>query len=138
MMGFTQSEVDSYVDSIFAEHDWPAVLKQRVLEDLLAHYNGYRLLPEATETLYNSTICNFYLNKLVISNGKTPRELIDDNLRVDINWLRRLTGGKEPARKLVAQVGRYTDDLRRAHPELAINSYVAYTVGSAGGRLLKV
>jgi hypothetical protein len=36
-----------------------------------------------------------------------------------------------------AQVGRYTDDLRRAHPELAVNSYVAYTVGSAGGRLLK-
>ena len=104
MMGFTQAEVESYVDTIFAEHDWPAALKQRVLEDLRAHYNGYRLLPEATETLYNSTICNFYLNKLLIGNGKVPRELIDDNLRVDINWLRRLTGGKEPARKLVEQL----------------------------------
>ncbi|NQU39176.1 MAG: AAA family ATPase, partial [Lentisphaerae bacterium] len=104
MMGFTQAEVDAYVGAIFAERGWPDDLQRRVLEDLRAHYNGYRLLPDARETLYNSTICNFYLNKLVIGNGKVPREMIDDNLRVDVNWLRRLTGGTEPARELVEQL----------------------------------
>ncbi|MEI6789207.1 MAG: AAA family ATPase [bacterium] len=104
MMGFTQAEVGTYVDTIFSERGWPNDLQRRVLEDLRAHYNGYRLLPDARETLYNSTICNFYLNKLVIGNGKIPREMIDDNLRVDVNWLRRLTGGTEPARELVEQL----------------------------------
>jgi hypothetical protein len=104
MMGFTQAEVETYVGAIFSERDWPDTLQRRVLEDLRAHYNGYRLLPDARETLYNSTICNFYLNKLAIGNGKVPREMIDDNLRVDVNWLRRLTGGTEPARELVEQL----------------------------------
>jgi hypothetical protein len=104
MMGFTQAEVESYVARIFAERAWPDDLKMRVLEDLRVHYNGYRLLPDAKETLYNSTICNFYLSKLVIGNGKVPREMIDDNLRVDVNWLRRLTGGTVPARELVEQL----------------------------------
>jgi hypothetical protein len=56
MMGFTQAEVDAYVGAIFAERDWPDTLQRRVLEDLLAHYNGYRLLPDARETLYR-TLC---------------------------------------------------------------------------------
>jgi hypothetical protein len=104
MMGFTQAEVDAYVDRIFAEHDWPDTLRQQVLGDLQAHYNGYRLLPDAAETLYNSTICNFYLSKLVIGNGKIPREMIDENLRVDIGWLRRLADGADPARELVEKL----------------------------------
>ena len=101
MMGFTQAEVDTYVDSIFAEHDWPAENRQRVGDDLLAHYNGYRLLPDAANTLYNSTICNFYLNDLVVSNGKLPTETIDHNLRMDINWLRRLAGSDAETRTLL-------------------------------------
>ena len=92
MMGFTQAEVDAYVDAIFTEHEWPSELRQTVGDDLRAHYNGYRMLPDADETLYNSTICNFYLNKLVINDGKLPTETIDHNLRVDLNWLRRLAG----------------------------------------------
>ena len=91
MMGFTQEEVDSYVDDIFAEYGWGEVLRQQVGEELRIHYNGYRFLP-GNPTLYNSTICNYYLNKLVIGNGIIPRDHIDVNLKVDINWLRRLGG----------------------------------------------
>ena len=101
MMGFTQAEVDTYVDEIFTEHDWPAELRSRVGDDLRAHYNGYRLLPDAEHLLYNSTICNFYLNRLVIDNGRLPTETIDHNLRVDINWLRRLAGGEAETRALL-------------------------------------
>jgi len=101
MMGFTQAEVDAYVDEIFSEHDWPAELRRTVGDDLRTHYNGYRLLPGAEETLYNSTICNFYLNKLVINDGTLPTETIDHNLRVDLNWLRRLAGGDTATRALL-------------------------------------
>jgi hypothetical protein len=103
MMGFTQSEVDTYVDNIFEEHGWDAEKREQVRDELRSHYNGYRLLPE-TQTLYNSTICNFYLNKLVISGGEIPTERIDHNLRVDINWLRRLTGNEEETRRLLEQL----------------------------------
>jgi hypothetical protein len=101
MMGFTQAETDIYLDEIFADQGWPDTLKSRVRDDLRIHYNGYRLLPGAKETLYNSTICNFYLNDLLIGEGRIPRETIDNNLRTDINWLRRLCGSDKDTRELV-------------------------------------
>ncbi len=101
MMGFTQTEMDGYLDEIFGDQGWPDTLKLRVRDDLRSHYNGYRLLPDARETLYNSTIANFYLNRLVIDDGRIPTETIDHNLRTDINWLRRLCGGDNGARELV-------------------------------------
>jgi len=101
MMGFTQGEVDHYINEIFADKGWPDTLKRRVRDDLRIHYNGYRLLPDAKETLYNSTICNFYLNDLLIGEGRIPRETIDHNLRTDINWLRRLCGTDAATRELV-------------------------------------
>ncbi len=103
MMGFTQAEVDAYVDAIFAEHGWDAGKRQQVGDELRAHYNGYRLLPDA-EPLYNSTICNFYLNDLVIGGGKLPRERIDQNLRVDVNWLRRLTRSDQETKALLEEL----------------------------------
>ncbi len=101
MMGFTQGEVDHYLDEIFQDNAFPASLKVRVRDDLRIHYNGYRLLPDARETLYNSTICNFYLNDLLIGKGRIPTETIDQNLRTDINWLRRLCGSDQETRELV-------------------------------------
>ena len=101
MMGFTQREVDAYVDAIFSEHDWPAETRRKVGDDLRAHYNGYRLLPDADETLYNPTICSYYLNELVINNGTPPIETIDYNLRVDLNWLCRLAGSNAETRALL-------------------------------------
>lgn len=100
MMGFTQDEVDTYVDAIFDERDWSPQLRAQVRMELRAHYNGYRLLPGA-EALYNATICNHYLNRLVIDQGRLPTDRIDENLRVDLNWLRRLTGSNQKARELV-------------------------------------
>lgn len=103
MMGFTQGDVEAYVRDIFAEHGWDNGKQLQVLDELRAHYDGYRLLPGA-EPLYNSTICNFYLNDLVLSGGRIPTERIDHNLRVDVNWLRRLTGSDEESRLLVEQL----------------------------------
>ena len=93
MMGFDQQELNTYLDGIFEEHGWGADLRKRVQEDLRIHYNGYRFLP-AGKGLYNSTICNFYLNKLVIGEGKLPTDYQDINLKVDVNWLKRLAGSE--------------------------------------------
>jgi hypothetical protein len=92
------------MDEIFAEHGWSDDKRRKFGDALRIHYDGYRLLPEATEPLYNSTICNFYLSDLVINNGKLPTETINHNLRVDVNWLRRLIGSDEETRRLVEQL----------------------------------
>jgi hypothetical protein len=103
MMGFTQAEMDEYVDTLFTEQGWDGEKRETVRGELKSHYDGYQLLPGA-EPLYNSTIANFYLNKLVINKGKIPTERIDHNLRVDINWLRRLTGSEEETKALLEQL----------------------------------
>jgi hypothetical protein len=104
MMGFTQAETDAYLDEIFADHGWSGDKRHKVGDALRIHYDGYHLLPDTSEPLYNSTICNFYLSDLVINKGKFPTETIDHNLRVDINWLRRLTGSDEETRQLLEQL----------------------------------
>jgi len=90
ILGFTQAELDTYVDQVFAEHDWPAELRTRVADDMHNHCNGYSLLPDAAHPLYNSALCNFYLNELVINDGEPPTEAIDPNLRADSEWLLHL------------------------------------------------
>ena len=96
LVGFTQSQVDAYVDDIFAEHGLDPSLKPVVLADLKNFYDGYRFTPEA-EPLYNATICNWYLRCLLVER-KIPRTVIDANVRTDIGWFRRLT--RTPANAL--------------------------------------
>ena len=126
MLGFTQGEVEAYVDAIFSEHPWPESLKARVLEDLKIHYNGYCLLPDAKNPLYNATICNFYLNDLVLGKGKIPLETMDDNLRVSVDWLRRLAGGDHPARELLEHLmleGTLRADLTLLRSRFSMNRF---------------
>ena len=88
LVGFTQTQVDAYVDNIFAEHGLDPALKPAVLADLKAFYDGYHFLP-GSEPLYNSTICNWYLRCLVVER-RIPWMVIDANVRTDIGWFRRL------------------------------------------------
>lgn len=104
MFGFTQTETDVYLDELFTDYGWGDVLRESVGAEVKARYNGYRLLPGSSETLYNSTILNYYLNELVIHDGCPPVEPIDENLRVDVNWLRRLAGSQSAAREALEQL----------------------------------
>ena len=88
MAGFTQAQVDAYVDEIFAEYGLDPSLRSAVLTDLRNFYDGYRFTPDA-EPLYNATICNWYLRCLVVER-KQPSFIIDANVRTDIGWFRRL------------------------------------------------
>ena len=88
LVGFTTAQVKRYVDEIFAEHELPAELKPTVVGDLKAFYDGYHFTPDS-EPLYNSTICNWYLQQLV-AERRIPRIVIDANVRTDVGWFRRL------------------------------------------------
>jgi len=88
LVGFTQSQVDAYVDDIFAEHGLDPSLRSAVLTDLKSFYDGYRFIP-GSNPLYNATICNWYLRCLLVER-KQPSFIIDANVRTDIGWFRRL------------------------------------------------
>ncbi len=104
MLGFTQGEVDAYVDELFADHpEWSPALKATVLADLKVNYDGYQPLPGERETLYNSTVANFYLDHLN-RNGVPPTDKFDPNLNTDANWIRRLARSNENAKELVDQM----------------------------------
>ena len=91
MVGFSKAQVRDYVDRVFADYGFDPALKGQVLSDLRAFYDGYHFVPGA-EPLYNSTICNWYLQCLVAEGGRIPRTVIDANVRTDVGWLRRLAG----------------------------------------------
>ena len=89
LVGFTQDQVERYVDEVYAEYGFDMSNREAVLADLKACYDGYRFRPDA-EPLYNSTICNWYLFNFVSEKGKQPTFVIDANVRTDIGWFRRL------------------------------------------------
>ena len=123
MAGFTKSQVKSYVDDVFAEHELDPAIKPAVLADLKAFYDGYHFLPGA-EPLYNSTVCNWYLRCLV--NSRTlPTDVIDANVRTDIGWFRRLAGS--PANAL-AKVRQYVE---RGEGEKAFRASLSSKFGRA-------
>ncbi len=89
LTGFTQAQVERYVDDVYAEHGFDRSNREAGLADLKAFYDGYRFVPGA-EPLYNSTICNWYLLNLVSHKGRQPSFIIDANVRTDVGWFRRL------------------------------------------------
>ena len=78
LVGFTKSQVEKYVDDVYAEYGFDRSNRADVFADLKAFYDGYHFLPGA-EPLYNSTICNWYLFNFVSYKGKQPPDVIDAN-----------------------------------------------------------
>ena len=95
LVGFTRAQVRKYVDEIFVEHGLDPSLKAPVMTDLENFYDGYHFLPGA-EPLFNATICNWYLRRLLVER-KPPSLVIDSNVRTDIAWFRMLAQTHENA-----------------------------------------
>ena len=110
MLGFTQAEVARYVDEIYADYGFDPSRKAATVAELKALYDSYRFLPSQEGTLYNSTILNYYLGEFIGNGGRPPLNPIDGNVRTDVSWLERLTGGGQAAlediRDLVERDGR--------------------------------
>ena len=100
MVGFSEEQVEKYVDDVFTDYGFDSSMKETVLSDLKAFYDGYHFLPDS-KPLYNSTICNWYLRCLVVNGGKIPENAIDANVRTDVGWIRLLAGGTAEARERI-------------------------------------
>ena len=104
MLGFTQEEVERYLTAIFADYGFDAQLKPQILTAMRDFYNGYAFATDTTERVYNSTIITYFLKYFVLNGGKMPLDFVDDNLRTDVNWIKRLASGAEPALALLDEV----------------------------------
>lgn len=101
MLGFNQSEVDNYLDIVFEEGQIDRSFLPEIKLIVKEHYNGYRFLPDAPETLYNSTILTYFLKSFLLSGGKPPRNMIDPNVKTDVNWIKRLSNSESAPLKML-------------------------------------
>lgn len=92
MLGFTYEETKTYLRYVLDKYT-PGASEERfeeIWQLIVSNYDGYRFSPVG-ERLFNSTILTYFLKKFAANAGSIPPELIDENLRTDINWIRRLT-----------------------------------------------
>ncbi|MFH0925736.1 MAG: AAA family ATPase, partial [bacterium] len=104
MLGFTQKEVDDYLEEIYDSYKFDKANLAEVKQILIENYNGYKFLPDVNDKLYNSTILSFFLKKLILGSGKIPQDVIDDNLRTDLGWIKRLTQKEENTREMLEKL----------------------------------
>ena len=90
MLGFTQDEMNDLLDAIYEEHGIDPATRKIVMETIKNNYNGYHIVDPFGESVYNSTIAMFFLEKFV-DTKEIPDFLIDVNLKTDISWVKRLT-----------------------------------------------
>ncbi|MCP4132875.1 MAG: AAA family ATPase [bacterium] len=90
MLGYTQKEVDTLLDNIYRDYELDTTNLPEVKTVIKNNYNGYSFIKKQQEELYNSTILMYFLRQLC-SQGEIPEFLTDENLKVDINWVKRLT-----------------------------------------------
>ncbi|MBF0413413.1 MAG: AAA family ATPase [Desulfamplus sp.] len=91
MLGFTQQEVDTLLDSIYSDYEFDPSTRHEVDAIIKNHYNGYHFVNPKGEAVYNSTMLMNFLVELCENRG-IPKHLTDLNLRTDLSWIRRLTG----------------------------------------------
>ena len=113
LCGFTEAELAVVLGQLAGEGgDWsPAA----ALETMRTFYNGYRFSEDATESLYNPTLCLYFLNALR-RQGHYPRRILDENLAMDRGKLAYVAALPHGEDLLVAALA---GDDRVVIPELA-------------------
>ncbi len=102
MLGFTQSDVDKYLGDVIEEYEIKDISKETLKSVLKNYYDGYRFAVDA-EQLYNSTIITYFLRALAMKKV-IPKDFIDPNLTVDINWIYRLTLREENTKEMLNKI----------------------------------
>lgn len=90
MLGFTHEEAAEYLRYVLNKYDEGRNRFDEIWQLILNNYDGYRFLPNA-QPLFNSTILTYFFKKFAVNRGEIPEEMVDENLRTDIGWIRRLT-----------------------------------------------
>ena len=102
MLGFTYEETKIYLRYVLDKYDSDASEErfEEIWQLIVSNYDGYRFSPTG-KPLFNSTILTYFLKKFAVNGGSIPPELIDENLRTDINWIRRLTLSQSNAKEML-------------------------------------
>lgn len=103
MLGFTHSEVDAYLNAVFESYGFDKSILPEIKQIIESNYDGYRFWSNA-EPIYNSTILTYFIKYLTINDAEVPDELIDENVRTDLSWIKRLTLGEENAKEMLQQL----------------------------------
>lgn len=94
LAGFTRADVERAVDETLADNpllreDPRLGDRERLLEKLEQHYNGYRFSPSAVESVYNSDLVLYFLRQ-IHTTGRYPEQMLDRNVRTDYGRLQRI------------------------------------------------
>ena len=100
MLGFNHDEAAEYLRYVIHKYGGNKGSFEELWHLILNNYDGYRFLPNA-RPLFNSTILTYFFKKFATSNGEIPDEMVDENLRTDIGWIRRLTITQENAKEML-------------------------------------
>ena len=99
MLGFTHAETADYLRFVISEYG-PQALFEELWTIILNNYDGYRFMVNGTP-LFNSTILTYFLKNFAELAGGIPDEMVDENLRTDVSWIRRLTISLENAKQML-------------------------------------
>jgi len=102
MLGFTQSEVDKYLEDVINDYDITDISIETVKSILKNYYDGYRFAVNA-EPLYNSTIVTYFFKEFA-EEKEIPQFFIDTNLKTDVSWIRRLTLKESNTKKMLVSI----------------------------------
>ena len=82
MMGFTQAELIQMMQDIGISKEE----QEQLLPIMKENYDGYKFSVDATEKIYNSNMCLYFLNSY-LERRKIPTQLIDNNIASDYTKL---------------------------------------------------
>lgn len=101
MLGFTHQETEVYLKYVLNKYDPKGEERfDEIWKLIVSNYDGYCFRP-GSEHLFNATILTYFFKKFAANAGSIPDELVDENLRTDINWIRRLTLSLDNAKAML-------------------------------------
>ena len=100
MLGFTYEEASAYLRYVLDKYGTGQDSFEELWQLIVNNYDGYRFRPGA-EPLFNSTILTYFFKNFATMDGMIPSELVDENLRTDIGWIRRLTLSQENSKEML-------------------------------------
>lgn len=100
MLGFTHAETETYLHYVLDKYAGSQERYDEIWQLIVNNYDGYCFTPKG-EKLFNATILNYFLKNFATRHGEVPDELIDENLRTDVSWLRRLTLSLENSKEML-------------------------------------
>ena len=100
MLGFTYEETETYLRYVLDKYSTGQDRFDEIWQLIVSNYDGYRFRPNG-DRLFNATILTYFFKKFAANAGSIPDELVDENLRTDINWIRRLTLSLDNAKAML-------------------------------------